>query len=110
MTGENLEDHPALATYTFAASPRFNARIALGKFAPRGVEPFAFRPDLLVPGTFHNSGNRPAPPSEYIPLARRSVFLPPILQAPPPRIGKLPFPRIQAQWVRDLARLLRVVI
>ena len=75
MTGENLEDHPALATYTFAASPRFNARIALGKFAPRGVEPFAFRPDLLVPGTFHNSGNRPAPPSEYIPLARRSVFL-----------------------------------
>jgi hypothetical protein len=39
------------------------------------VEPFSFRPDKNLPGTLHHSGNRPAPPSDYIPLARRSAFL-----------------------------------
>jgi hypothetical protein len=38
-------------------------------------EPFEWRPDLSVPGALHNSGNKPAPPSEHTPLGRRSAFL-----------------------------------
>lgn len=38
-------------------------------------EPFEWRPDLSLPGALHNSGNKPAPPSEYTPLERRSAFL-----------------------------------
>ena len=38
------------------------------------VEPFPSRPDKTLPGTLHHSGNRPAPPSDHIPLARRSAF------------------------------------
>jgi hypothetical protein len=41
---------------------------------PGHVEPFSFRPDKTLPGTLHHSGNRPAPPSDHIPLARRSAF------------------------------------
>jgi hypothetical protein len=40
----------------------------------RRVEPFLFRPDKTLPGTLHHSGNRPAPPSDHTPLARRSAF------------------------------------
>jgi hypothetical protein len=43
-------------------------------FAGAGVEPFEFRPDIFLPGTLHHSGNKPAPPSDHIPLARRSAF------------------------------------
>jgi hypothetical protein len=39
-----------------------------------GVEPFSFGPDKTLPGTLHHSGNRPAPPSDHTPLARRSAF------------------------------------
>jgi hypothetical protein len=39
-----------------------------------GVEPFSFGPDIILPGTLHHSGNTPAPPSDHIPLARRSAF------------------------------------
>ena len=45
-----------------------------GKLVSGGVEPFSFRPDKILPGTLHHSGNRPAPPSDHIPLARRSAF------------------------------------
>jgi hypothetical protein len=38
------------------------------------IEPFPSRPDKTLPGTLHHSGNRPAPPSDHIPLARRSAF------------------------------------
>jgi hypothetical protein len=38
-------------------------------------EPFEWRPDLSLPGALHNSGNKPAPPSEHTPLGRRSAFL-----------------------------------
>jgi hypothetical protein len=41
---------------------------------PGHVEPFSFHPDKTLPGTLHHSGNRPAPPSDHIPLARRSAF------------------------------------
>jgi hypothetical protein len=40
-------------------------------------EPFEWRPDLSLPGALHNSGNKPAPPSEHTPLGRRSAFWPP---------------------------------
>lgn len=46
-----------------------------GKLVPAGVEPFSSPPDKTLPGTLHHSGNRPAPPSDDIPLARRSAFL-----------------------------------
>jgi hypothetical protein len=35
---------------------------------------FSSVPDLFKPGILHHSGNRPAPPSDYTPLARRSAF------------------------------------
>jgi hypothetical protein len=35
---------------------------------------FSSGPDLFKPGILHHSGNRPAPPSDYTPLARRSAF------------------------------------
>jgi hypothetical protein len=38
------------------------------------IEPFPSRPDKTLPGTLHHSGNRPAPPSDHIPLARHSAF------------------------------------
>lgn len=44
------------------------------RFVSGGVEPFSFRPDKILPGTLHHSGNRPAPPSDHTPLARRSAF------------------------------------
>ena len=65
---------PALVPATQAASARFIARFRAAG-SPIAVEPFGFRPDLLLPGTLHHSGNRPAPPSDHIPLARRSAFL-----------------------------------
>jgi hypothetical protein len=61
---------------TSAARPRFSVQIAPGN-SSRPVEPFSFRPDKNLPGTLHHSGNRPAPPSDYIPLARRSAFCAP---------------------------------
>jgi hypothetical protein len=64
---------PPSRTDTSAARARFRGQIAppirLGR-----VEPFSFRPDKTLPGTLHHSGNRPAPPSDHIPLARRSAF------------------------------------
>lgn len=41
---------------------------------PKKFEPFGYRPDILLPGTLHHSGNRPAPPSDHIPLVRRSAL------------------------------------
>ena len=50
---------------------RFSIRIC-----PQRVEPFEGRPDIFLPGTLHHSGNKPAPPSDHIPLVRRSAFWP----------------------------------
>ena len=58
---------------TFAARPRFSRQIAR-QVGSGGVEPFSFGPDKILPGTLHHSGNRPAPPSDHTPLARRSAF------------------------------------
>jgi hypothetical protein len=64
-----------------------------------------FRPAQthLMPGTLHHSGNRPAPPSEDIPLERRSAFLEtrqpgnlaarPGLKACSERVSAVPFAR-----------------
>ena len=72
--GENLEDHPAFASrYVCRKAPVSAGKLA-GEFVPSGVEPFSFRPDKILPGTLHHSGNRPAPPSDHTPLARRSAF------------------------------------
>ena len=72
--GENLEDHPALASRYVCGKARFSAQIAPAN-SSRAVEPFSFRPDKILPGTLHHSGIRPAPPSDHTPLARRSAFL-----------------------------------
>jgi len=72
--GNNLEDHPALPTATRAASPRFSDRTCACQVRGTGVEPFGFHPDIFLPGTLHHSGNKPAPPSDHIPLERRSAF------------------------------------
>ena len=71
--GENLEDHPALASRYVCGKARFSAQIAPAN-SSRAVEPFSFRPDKILPGTLHHSGIRPAPPSDHTPLARRSAF------------------------------------
>ena len=48
--------------------------VSADKFASSRVEPFSFLPDKILPGTLRHSGNRPAPPSDHTPLARRSAF------------------------------------
>jgi len=58
---------------TSAARPRFN-RADYRQFVSGRVEPFSPNPDLTLPGTLHHSGNKPAPPSDHIPLARRGAF------------------------------------
>src|SRR3982074_121966 len=59
---------------TRAASPRFSDRTCACQVRGTGVEPFGFHPDIFLPGTLHHSGNKPAPPSDHIPLERRSAF------------------------------------
>lgn len=51
-----------------------SARALPGNLVSGGLEPFPFHPDKTLPGTLHHSGNRPAPPSDHTPLARRSAF------------------------------------
>src|SRR6185295_5167557 len=73
MTGEIWRTTPPSRADTSAARSRFSVQIA-GDFVSHGVEPFSFHPDKTLPGTLHHSGNRPAPPSDHTPLARRSAF------------------------------------
>ena len=73
MAGKIWRTTPPSRADTFAARPRFSVQIA-GKFVLSDVEPFPFHPDKNLPGTLHHSGNRPAPPSDHTPLARRSAF------------------------------------
>jgi hypothetical protein len=73
MAGKIWRTTPPSRVDTFAARPRFSVQIA-GKFVLSDVEPFPFHPDKNLPGTLHHSGNRPAPPSDHTPLARRSAF------------------------------------
>jgi hypothetical protein len=71
--GEIWRTTPPSRTDTSAARARFSGQmprqIRLGC-----IEPFPLRPDKTLPGTLHHSGNRPAPPSDHIPLGRRSAF------------------------------------
>jgi hypothetical protein len=72
--GGNLEDRPRpRGADTFAARPRFSGQMAR-QFVSGRVEPFSLSPDKTLPGTLHHSGIKPAPPSDHIPLVRRSVF------------------------------------
>jgi len=73
MTGEIWRTTPPSRADTSAARSRFSVQIA-GTSASSGIEPFSFHPDKTLPGTLHHSGNRPAPPSDHTPLARRSAF------------------------------------
>ena len=72
--GENLEDHPALASRYVCRKGSVSACGSPGKFVSGRVEPFSFRSDKTLPGTLHHSGIKPAPPSDHTPLARRSAF------------------------------------
>ena len=72
--GENLEDHPRPRDQIRPPQGPVSACKLPGKLVSGGVEPFSFGPDKILPGTLHHSGNRPAPPSDHIPLARRSAF------------------------------------
>ena len=74
--GENLEDHPTLASRYVCRKAPFQRANCPANSSPGGVEPFSLRPDKILPGTLHHSGNRPAPPSDHTPLARRSAFQP----------------------------------
>ena len=83
--GNNLEDHPAVEKIRRRDELRFSIRIC-----PESVEPFAGRRDIFLPGTLHHSGYKPAPPSDHIPLARRSAFGPDATRHQP--IGLPPIP------------------
>ena len=72
--GENLEDHPRPRDQIRPPQDPVSACKLPGKLVSGGVEPFSFGPDKILPGTLHHSGNTPAPPSDHIPLARRSAF------------------------------------
>ena len=73
--GENLEDHPALASrYVCRKAPVSACKLLPRQIRPGPVEPFSFHADKILPGTLHHSGIRPAPPSDHTPLARRSAF------------------------------------
>jgi hypothetical protein len=72
--GENLEDHPRLASRYVRRKAPFQRADRPANSSRARVEPFSFRPDKTLPGTLHHSGIRPAPPSDHTPLARRSAF------------------------------------
>ena len=72
--GENLEDHPRLASRYVRRKAPFQRADRPANSSRVRVEPFSFRPDKTLPGTLHHSGIRPAPPSDHTPLARRSAF------------------------------------
>jgi hypothetical protein len=73
-TGKIWRTTPPSRADTSAATPSFRRANCPGEFVLSDVEPFSFRPDKTLPGTLHHSGNRPAPPSDHTPLARRSAF------------------------------------
>ena len=71
MTGKIWRTTPALATrYVRRKTPFQHANCSAGL----GLNLFHSAPDKILPGTLHHSGNTPAPPSDHIPLARRSAF------------------------------------
>ena len=72
--GENLEDHPALATRYVRRKAPFQHANCPANWSRAALNLFSFGPDKILPGTLHHSGNRPAPPSDHIPLGRRSAF------------------------------------
>ena len=87
MTGKIWRTTPPSRPDTSAARPRFSMQIAR-QLVSGGVEPFSFRPDKILPGTLHHSGNRPAPPSDHTPLARRSAFQQGAEARPAPEFGR----------------------
>jgi len=72
--GENLEDHPVLAGSYVRRKASVSACILPGKYLSAALNLFHSVQTYFLPGTLHHSGNRPAPPSEDTPLARRSAF------------------------------------
>jgi hypothetical protein len=74
MTGKIWRTTPPSPAATSAATPTFQ-RANVSRQIPLGaLNLFRWSQTKLLPGTLHHSGNRPAPPSEDIPLARRSAF------------------------------------
>ena len=72
--GEIPKNRPALSDQIRPApNSRFSAQIA-PTYSGRRLNLLAAAQTKCLPGTLHHSGNRPAPPSEDIPLARRSAF------------------------------------
>jgi hypothetical protein len=74
MTGKIWRTTPPSRADTSAASPPFQHTNRPVNSSETALNLFSFCPDKILPGTLHHSGNRPAPPSEYTPLARRSAF------------------------------------
>ena len=72
--GDDLEDYPALAIRYVRGKSSFQRGNRPANFQS-ALNLFDVRQTKFLPGTLHHSGIRPAPPSEYIPLARRSAFL-----------------------------------
>ena len=50
--------------------------VSASVFARKALNHLRAAPDIFLPGTLHHSGYKPAPPSDHIPLARRSAFGP----------------------------------
>ena len=68
-------DHPALSEQIRAAlSPRFSAQNRSARSSRPALNLLAAIQTNCMPGILHRSGNKPAPPSDHIPLARRSAF------------------------------------
>lgn len=73
--GEIPWDHPALSEQIRAVlSRRFSAQNRSAYSSQPALNLLAAIQTNCMPGTLHHSGNKPAPPSDHIPLARRSAF------------------------------------
>jgi hypothetical protein len=72
-TSEAITPNQDLRIQTCESRPA-NCASFFGKAAVV-FEPFEWRPDLSLPGALHNSGNKPAPPSEHTPLGGVVRFL-----------------------------------
>ena len=73
--GKIRMDHPALGKQIRPPQARrFSVWISRATQRPRPLNLFRSLQTKPLPGTLHHSGNRPAPPSDHTPLARRSAF------------------------------------
>ena len=74
MTGKIWRTTPALATRYVRRKAPFQHANCPANWSRAALNLFSFGPDKILPGTLHHSGNRAAPPSDHIPLGRRSAF------------------------------------